>query len=395
MQLATCLDDQANKRHHLSNAMKKKNLLGIQVLRGIAALLVVMFHAVIAARDYRWNVTNLEQIGLFGQVGVDIFFAISGFVMVLATYDKAPSWISTREFVAARLVRIVPLYWILTSAMVGLLVCAPHLFNSQHLTTNRLASSFFFFPYQELGVAHAYPLVYVGWTLSCEMMFYAVFAVVLLWHRWLTVPLVIAIFGGVSVLSYFWPPKTFMLQFFTNRIILEFAFGCVAGWVYTCGVRIPRRYPLLILIVATALLLATIPAGITLQQRWIFWGIPAALLVAGTALLESPQSHLKTFGLAAVGNASYSIYLVQVFTLPAIARALDKVDASRLFSGLFVCSILVSGTTVGGQILYLCVEKPINRFVKKRREVRLAARDPRPRVALHADSRQADTAGIR
>lgn len=154
-------------------------------------------------------------------------------------------------------------------------------------------------------------------------------------------------------------------------------------------------YPLLILIVAITLLLATIPAGISLPQRWIFWGIPAALLVAGTALLESPQSRLKTFGLAAVGNASYSIYLVQVFTLPAIARALDKVDASRLFSGFFVCAILVAGTAVGGQILYLCVEKPINRFARKRLEVRLAARDPRPRVALHADPRQADTAGIR
>lgn len=375
--------------------MKKKNLLGIQVLRGIAALLVVLFHAVIAARDYHWNVTDLENVGLFGQVGVDIFFAISGFVMVLTTFDKAPGWTSTREFIAARLARIVPLYWILTAAMAGLLVCAPHLFNSQHLTISRLASSFFFFPYQEPGVAHAYPLVYVGWTLSCEIMFYAVFTVALLWHRWLTVPLVIAIFGGVSVLSYFWPPKTFMLQFFTNRIILEFVFGCVAGWVYTCSIRIPRRYTLLILIVAIALLLASIPAGISLPQRWIFWGIPAALLVVGTALLEPPRSRVRTFGFAAAGNASYSIYLVQVFTLPAIARVLDKVDADRLFSGLFVCAILVGGTVVGGQILYCCVERPINRFARKRREVRLATRDPRPRAAVHTDPRQADAAGIR
>lgn len=375
--------------------MTKKNLLGIQILRGIAALLVVFFHAVIAARDYHWNVTDLEQVGAFGQVGVDIFFAISGFVMVLTTFDKTPGWTSAREFIFARLARIVPLYWILTAVMVGLLVCAPHLFNNQHLTTSRLISSFFFFPYQEPGVAHAYPLVYVGWTLSCEMMFYAIFAIALLWNRRLTVPLVIAIFGCIFVLSYFYPPKIFMLQFFSNRIILEFVFGCVAGWVYTCDIGIPRRYSLLILIVATALLLTTVPTGIFLPQRWRFWGIPAALLVAGTALLESPKSRFGTFGLAAIGNASYSIYLAQVFTLPAIARVLDRVDASRLFSGLFVCAVLVGGTAVGGQILHVCIEKPINRIARKRRTTKFAQRDPRPRVALHADPRQTDAASIR
>ena len=89
--------------------------LTIQALRAVAALLVVLLHALEtwgervdpAAPGVNWE---------NGASGVDIFFIISGFVMVISSQrlvDRPGAW---RTFLQHRVIRIVPLYWLLTTA---------------------------------------------------------------------------------------------------------------------------------------------------------------------------------------------------------------------------------------------------------------------------------------
>jgi hypothetical protein len=74
-------------------------ITNLQLLRGLAALGVVVYH------------TNIRINGVHSDLmGVSIFFVISGFIMVHITRDNAD------DFLAKRLIRIVPLYWILTIA---------------------------------------------------------------------------------------------------------------------------------------------------------------------------------------------------------------------------------------------------------------------------------------
>lgn len=123
----------------------KKNIVSIQYLRAIAALSVVFYHAVqqlpaVAALSTSLFPDLKEPIGIFG---VDIFFVISGFVM---TYTTAVHGYGMRQFLARRLVRIVPLYWSVTIAASLVIVVAPEILRHSKFTINHLLLSLLFSP---------------------------------------------------------------------------------------------------------------------------------------------------------------------------------------------------------------------------------------------------------
>ncbi|HHU9843474.1 TPA: acyltransferase family protein, partial [Escherichia coli] len=92
----------------------KQTIYNIQVLRFFAALIVVIAHSEIVMYGIRMS-------GL-GGIGVDIFFIISGFIMPFIAYGgkkaDGPFNISAAKFFLRRLVRILPLYIILTACAV-------------------------------------------------------------------------------------------------------------------------------------------------------------------------------------------------------------------------------------------------------------------------------------
>jgi len=94
----------------------------LQGLRGIAASLVVAFHAVNSLKNAGWVPEYTSGFAIRGMAGVDIFFVISGFVMVLTTANKPRGIDAARKFMLARLTRIAPMYWLLTTFMVMLLL---------------------------------------------------------------------------------------------------------------------------------------------------------------------------------------------------------------------------------------------------------------------------------
>src|ERR1019366_2869669 len=140
----------------------------IQYLRGIAALMVVWHHGV-------GQLATLETYFpfRFGTSGVDLFFVISGFIMVVTTAGRD---VTPTEFIARRFVRVVPLYWVLTLALAATALVAPSLFRSVTLTAVSLIQSLLFIPH--FSPSHAgmiWPVLVPGWTLNYEMFFYVVF----------------------------------------------------------------------------------------------------------------------------------------------------------------------------------------------------------------------------
>ena len=143
-------------------------LFGIQYLRAVAALAVVVFHAA-------------ERSGLnfvVGAAGVDIFFVISGFVMwTLAATRPVSTWAFYRD----RLLRIAPLYWIVTLVMaVGALA---GLFPRIRLTADHVIASLAFVPHRSPSNGEIWPLLTQGWTLNLEMFFYLIFGLILFLPR--------------------------------------------------------------------------------------------------------------------------------------------------------------------------------------------------------------------
>ena len=162
----------------------KFTIISIQILRALAALLVVFHHARYQIRDF--EAFFYGGIWQSGQAGVDIFFVISGFIMWVTTHDRRTTPL---QFLTNRIVRIVPLYWLLTLTVAAACLIAPSLFRGVVLAPEHVVKSLFFIPDFYPGMpTHIWPLLLPGWTLNYEMIFYVVFAVALLLPRHLMIP---------------------------------------------------------------------------------------------------------------------------------------------------------------------------------------------------------------
>ena len=135
-------------------------LRNVQVLRAFAALLVIFVHL-----D---QLLSRLGVPLFGGAGIDIFFVISGFIMVYTTMDRE---ITPWSFMADRIARIVPAYWAATLGVFFLALVAPSLLQTSHMQWDELFKSLVFVPFRK-ATGLVQPVLFVGWTLNYEMFFY-------------------------------------------------------------------------------------------------------------------------------------------------------------------------------------------------------------------------------
>ena len=111
--------------HSALRAPDPKTLFGVQYLRGIAATMVAYYHMI----GQLPSLSPYVEKYLLGYPslasGVDLFFVISGFIMLLTTQKTTPV-----EFVLRRIIRVVPLYWLLTTLIVAIDLWLPKLFHT-------------------------------------------------------------------------------------------------------------------------------------------------------------------------------------------------------------------------------------------------------------------------
>jgi exopolysaccharide production protein ExoZ len=278
-------------------APQRHDIAAVQILRAVAALAVVIAHLKPLHELVPWS--------RYGACGVDIFFVISGFIIVYASRDLFATPGGWRRFLCRRLCRVVPLYWLLITLHAALvLVPAGH---PPPLT--RILHSYFFLPFDG-----DYPIGDVGWTLDYEMLFYATFAAAI-WLRPERAVLSIAVlFGGTAMLNRLHPGLPQLLHFWTDPIVCEFVFGAGIGLLYLRGFRLPPAASLALSAAGVAALLVQAKLGwfdVENMPRPLEWGIPALMLVTGGALSHRPlqSSGMTRFGVR-LGDASYCIYLI-------------------------------------------------------------------------------------
>ena len=307
----------------------------IQVLRAFAAVSVVLFHA---------SVLNI------GYSGVDIFFVISGFIMGTIGVNERPT-----VFIANRLIRIVPLYWAVTVA-ICVLSFIPGAFRTFAFDAENLTKSLLFIPYYD-QTGKIWPLVVPGWSLNYEIFFYGVFAVGLLFRRAIvfTIPVmvVLAIVGSMV------PSANPLFHTYTNALLLEFAAGlALAHFQHIKGLWLG---------------LALLGAGIALFvhaaltqlgtvdldgfARLTIFGFPAILVVLGALSLERAGHWPRLKFLEAIGDASYSLYLLHGFAVAFFHKFL------HLPAPLMAVVILVS-SLIGALLSYRFFERPVGRMLR-------------------------------
>lgn len=335
----------------------KHKLSSVQSLRAVAAIAVVAYHSAATVKNHGWIPGVASTEAAWGWAGVDIFFFISGFVMVLTTTGKRRGLQAARDFMVARIVRIAPMYWLLTTLMLALVWVVPSLKTSE-FTVMQTVTSYLFIPYEVIEHGNSYPILYVGWTLTYEMFFYVVFAASICFAerpmRWA----LLVFFALLSVLSLT-KPTPFILRFLTDPLLMEFVIGCLVAWIYQSGFRMPRLAAAA-LVVAGAIGFFVWTSSSSLEDRVVFAGIPAALLVTGMVFWEAADGWVDRRVLPNVGDASYSLYLLQAFTIPAFARILSALDRNRVLPGDVVCLLLVTATVMVAILVYRTIERPID-----------------------------------
>lgn len=273
----------------------------IQALRGIAAMLVVVYHAgaLETVGIARGGSTETGLIGgLFasGFAGVDLFFVISGFIMVWVTRRTWSGLPESGDFLFARLTRIYPVWWAAAAlALIYMWVSA----DARIMDTSGsivqpgtpgfdfILKSFLLIPQPDA------PVLLLGWTLIHEVYFYLVFALILLLPRGL-MPFALLVWGGVvvaaSMAGLSTPFTQGLLTLAVHPMTMEFIFGAAVGLMVTSGL-IWRAG--VITLVSTLWLIAAIglqgePTHYTLQWgRVLEIGLPCAALVYGVSGLDA------------------------------------------------------------------------------------------------------------
>ncbi len=334
-------------------------LNGLQMLRVAAAYLIVVYHSIehLAAM-------NSESFSRFlmAPLGVDLFFVISGFVMVHITQQGE----TPLGFLIKRMIRIVPLYWIATLGVIITLYIIPWSFHEADLSPDAIAASFFFIPHSDLS-GRTYPLLMLGWTLNMEMLFYIFFALAIaVSQRW-RVPLVIA-FITIAIFTARALDGT-IADFYGALMIFEFVIGCAIALAFqnTHVQNFIRRTPMWpFVIIGIGLFALSANYDLDNDSRLMRYGLPAALIVAAVAgqdLFRKPIPHNV---LVPIGDSSYSAYLLHEFVVVALVIAIPGIFGYSLLTGIIMITLTVIGAGVVSALSYRWFEMPSNRWLRKK-----------------------------
>jgi peptidoglycan/LPS O-acetylase OafA/YrhL len=300
---------------------------GIQVLRGAAALSVAFLHIEQAAGAFVGRPGQSPWPWLRAlpwEAGVDVFFVISGFVMAYSSARLFGQPGAMRSFLARRVSRVVPLYWLFTTLTLAVALAAPRLLNDPISGGwQGVVASYLFIPWPRQDGAMQ-PLFRLGWTLNYEMLFYLLFAPFLWWGPRAGAGGVILAIGALAAAGQLLRPVNPQLGFWTDPIVIEFGYGVALGCVRTERVRIPRAWRLLLLGLGVAAF-AVIGVDDT-QRRALSYGLPSACLVAGAAFGPgwSGRSALSRAALG-LGDASYALYLVHPYPMRGLREVWSRI----------------------------------------------------------------------
>ncbi|MGJ0484950.1 MAG: acyltransferase family protein [Methylomicrobium sp.] len=338
-------------------------ILNIQALRGIAVMLVIAFHLAGNEEKYGHGYTILPDFLAIGSSGVDIFFVISGFVMVTITRGRFRKTGAIRKFIYHRVTRIYPVYWFYSVLMLAIIWVQWETSSSTRVID--MTASFLLLPQNQL------PLLVVGWTLVHEMYFYFVFSLLLAFHeRWLSALMIlwcVASIIGAVILSSTENP---IIQLIVNPLTLEFITGGLIARAHFSG-KSSFAWLLLILAVAWWILGYGICVKLGLAPessswlRLLLFGVPSAFFVYALVALEKSSGWRMPSWLMLIGDASFSIYLSHLLVIAFIGRIWEAFGLVGPYTnGIVLIAMLLSALVIGITSFRL-IELPLLNFTRR------------------------------
>ena len=348
----------------MSDNTEATRLLGIDACRGAAVTAVLLF---LATRQLNWafGVPFLLRAFQFGHAGADVFFVISGFIVLYVHYEHIGTPARLIGFVWRRLTRLMPTYWAALGITAMQNKLAGHSFPSPR---SLVWSASLLAPKSEL-------LLGIAWTLRYQAVFYAMFCMlilsrtagVLLLALWL-VGIVMSMLAGSVIAGV--PDLVF------GSYNLQFFFGMAAAYVMRSH-RVPA--PMTVLTIGIVLFaIAAIAEDIGMLDGYadparLAYGLPAALIVLGLAEAGRRSQVIVPPQLIVLGKASYSIYLFQLVFIGIVSQLMLVSGLHRWMPELFTFPLMVATAMAGGILVSRWFEFPLMRLLRGQ-ELRVAPR---------------------
>ena len=342
-------------------------LLNVQGLRALAVLLVVGAHE----HDFldRFHIhTIFKTFTALEAWGVDLFFVISGFVMISVHWNDFGRAASPARFLIRRAIRIFPMYWLITLVLFALFTAMPSLLHTWVGGHANLALSL------ALLIPHGhYPLLWVGWTLVFEMYFYYVFAASLNFSRRIALMLIGAWAAIIAVLQFVPLSANLWYKTLSNGLILEFTFGMLAGALIARRTVLSARLSAGLIAVACVALAFAFRAAydpnnelnIEPPLRFLTVGLPMALIVYAAVCIELRARRVMPQPLLFLGDASYSIYLTHAVFYVALGRIVSGLAHGHV-PALVLIVVTPLAVILGGCATYRWIEQPLLRASRAR-----------------------------
>jgi len=323
--------------------------ISVQYLRAIAAFMVLLTHSAFKLESNGSTLLNWYNVGDFG---VDLFFIISGFIMCLTIEKRKDNFSS---FMQKRIIRIIPLYWCLTSVALVVFLLVPSAVNSSGGETS-IVASYFLIPNESKY------LIANGWTLSYEFYFYFIFSLCFVFREWQkqATSFILAL---LFLIGGFFSFQTPVLNFLTNPHLLEFILGIVAFKLikeYKPSVALCVCF---ILIGTVALMQVNIWGEVkTALGRSLNAGVPMFFIFIGLVFLEKNMKMIKP--LYKLGMSSYSLYLLHPFTLAFVTIIFKKLEL--IDYTLFYLATMLISSLVMGWLCYYYLEMKLDKLIRNR-----------------------------
>jgi peptidoglycan/LPS O-acetylase OafA/YrhL len=337
----------------------------LQVGRALAALLVVLFHTTAVFKsDKYWALAPVGDLfSEAGRCGIGFFFVLSGFIIAYAHRSDIGRPGGIRYYLAQRVTRIYPIYWVTTLAVLTVLLAVPSSQGASPPSSAVIFSSLTLIPVAGADANGA--LLAVAWTLFHELLFYAIFALVIVApYRGGAVMIAWGLLCAARALGWDTPAA---LGFVSHPINLLFFFGLAAFFVYSKALL---RFPALIGFAGTLVFLAVLlaePLGYALSytREIILIGLGAGVGVVGFAWWERTDN--RKFGRVSLllGAASYSLYLVHYPALSGSAKLMFALGLSGVLPPLGMYIVLAMSAMAAGLTCFILVERPLLRLVRQ------------------------------
>ena len=359
------IESAANDNKTDPSVPRQKQLAGVHAARGIAAFLVVLHHCAgtLALAKYAGAIILGGFFIPFGRAGVDFFFVLSGFIMLWIHEKDIGRPDRLTNYAWKRVTRIYPLYLVVLAGLVTIYFARPALGQGYEREISAIVTGIFLLP-----AAHP-PIVGVAWTLSHELLFYAVFSTLLV-SRKVGILVLSAWLVGL-VLARFFDPSPYPMSFLLDVKNIEFFFGMAVAALALRRRPDGRLWGTLFAGVTIFIVTAVLELNTFEFRHSVFtllYGAGAALVLYTLVTLERAKKLSAPNGLLVMlGDASYSIYLVHFTILVFIVKILSASGILADLPGWILMLIISAAATLFGYAVHRCIEIPLNRGVGRLR----------------------------